>query len=107
MSYRDPERKKAYDRQYSKDSWVVKRTDPFYRLLSNTKHRAKAESVPFDLTADNIPRIPTTCPCCGIALKRKSDGGNWREQPSLDRVYPQRGYVVSNVVWLCRRCNQL
>lgn len=73
-------------------------------VMRNTKHRAKQEGIPFSLTRDDVPPLPATCTSCGVALDRQ---GEWRRQPSLDRLLPHLGYVPGNVAWICRRCNQV
>lgn len=105
MPYKDTDKQKATNRQYAKNRRQrLKETRPWYWLISNAKHRSKLEGVPFNLTEDTLPERPERCPCCGIKFIR---GGAWKEQPSLDRVVPSDGYVIGNVQWLCRRCNQI
>jgi len=70
---------------------------------SNARQRAKRDGVPFEITADGIRNIPDGCQCCGKVMVR---GGEWHEQPSLDKIVPQKGYVPGNTAWICRRCNQ-
>ncbi len=78
----------------------------FRKLFQQAKTRAKNAGVPFDLTQETIPPVPDMCPCCDIMLKRDPKGP-WRNQPSLDRIIPEAGYVLGNIQWLCRRCNQI
>lgn len=68
------------------------------------KGRAKKLGIPFGLTMDNIPPVPDKCPCCRV---RMTADGLWQDCPSLDRIYPENGYVPGNVQWLCRNCNRL
>jgi hypothetical protein len=75
-------------------------------VLRNTKHVAKSLNIPFNLTRDTLPAVPLACPCCEVNLKRDPNGP-WRNQPSLDKIIPEKGYVPDNVQWLCRKCNQL
>lgn len=79
-------------------------SDPLKATWRGVRDSAKKAGVPFNLTLDTIPPIPEYCPCCESPLERK---GPWRNQPSLDRMFPDVGYTQGNVQWLCRRCNQL
>jgi hypothetical protein len=72
------------------------------KMLSGYKHRAALAKVPFDLDESIFPP-PPWCPACGQVLERGREDRN--TSPSLDRIVPERGYVKSNVAWLCQRCN--
>lgn len=72
--------------------------------LHNARQKSKNAGIPFTLTRESMPFLPVSCPCCGVLFQI---GGPWRSQPSLDRIYPEDGYIPRNVHWLCRRCNQL
>ena len=75
-----------------------------HEIRMNARKRARDRGVPFALTLDDLTVPPDRCPCCDRALLRR---GPWSNQPSLDCIYPDRGYIVGNVQWLCRRCNVL
>lgn len=68
------------------------------KILHNAKTRAKAQGLPFNLTIDDII-IPDKCPLLGTTLTR-GDHKRW-EAPehtiSLDKIYPDKGYVKGNV----------
>jgi hypothetical protein len=66
-------------------------------LLSSARSRAKKRNIPFDLTVEDII-IPTHCPILGIELTRNfgKHGGSF-SSASLDRIFPDKGYVKGNI----------
>lgn len=71
-------------------------------MLSAARSRAKAKSLPFNLTADDIS-IPATCPVLHVPLVP----GSGDQAPSLDRIVPSKGYVRGNVIVLSSRANRI
>lgn len=72
-------------------------------MLSAARARAKKVGVPYSLTRENIT-IPEYCPILGIKLER----GPVQERhnsPSLDRIYPELGYIPGNVSVISYRAN--
>lgn len=67
--------------------------------------RAERLGLPFDLTEEDI-EIPLRCPVLGLPLAI-SDGRPSANSPSLDRIYPERGYVRGNVLVVSMRANEL
>lgn len=74
-------------------------------MLHNAKLRAKQLNVPFSLQPCHI-RIPETCPVLGIPLFR-GVGKSGPNSPSLDRIYPAKGYTATNVAVISQRANQI
>lgn len=76
--------------------------------LKAARKRAKRDGVPFALTPETVPSVPSFCPVFGIEMKRSlgSRGGS-AESPSLDRVCPNKGYVPNNVQWVSYRANSM
>lgn len=74
-------------------------------MLRRVKHRAKHQSLPFDLTLPDII-IPTHCPILNIRL-RVSANKLTDNSPSLDRVIPSLGYVRGNVIVISMRANRI
>jgi hypothetical protein len=72
------------------------------------KRRALKKRVPFDLSIDHLADIfpkDGVCPALGLPMV-------WGDQdrhtsPSLDRIVPEKGYVVGNVRWLSQLANQI
>lgn len=74
-------------------------------LFSAAKTRSKRFDVPFNIQEFNIV-IPELCPILGIPLKRE-EGKRTDASPSLDRIIPERGYVVGNIAVISDRANRL
>jgi hypothetical protein len=88
---------------------VRARTDPSYkpkRLFTSIRGRAKKKGIPFNLTREDIPDIPSTCPVLGIPMTL-SGPPNSPGLASLDRVIPKLGYIKGNVEIMSFRANTL
>ena len=75
--------------------------------LRAAKHRAKASSLPFDIDTDYLLSVfpqDAKCPVLGIDLVWGLADGR-TNSPSLDRVFPELGYVRGNVQWISDRAN--
>lgn len=128
MAYKLAEDRKEYNRQYhlkNKEriqervkSWYKENRDlrKDYRetykdkannriLISEAKSRAKANSIPFDLEADDVC-IPEFCPVLKVPLK-VGVGKAGPFSPSLDRIDPNLGYVKGNVQVISLRANRM
>lgn len=112
------EKRKIYAREYAKDYY---RNNPdkvnYLRnsgniddykkyLLTACKTRAKASGVPFFLEPEDID-IPEYCPALGIKLSLTNSPENKDTSPSLDRFYPEKGYVKGNVRVISFRANRI
>lgn len=77
-------------------------------IWSRTKARAKRANIPFELTRSDISNmtIPITCPVLGIPL-RQERGKRTDNSLSIDRIDPNLGYTVDNVVFVSWRVNWL
>ena len=84
---------------------VWKNAHPSYDMWTNAKVRAKQNSLPFDLTLEDII-IPEVCPMLGIPIFRgtleHSDNS-----PTLDKIIPSKGYVRGNVWVISMRANRI
>lgn len=82
-----------------------RKTCPEYILYHKAKNRAKKRKLPFNIEIDDII-IPNTCPILHIKLERNS---RYRGEntPSLDRIYPEKGYVKGNVQVISWRANRI
>lgn len=72
-------------------------------MLYNAKRRAQLAGVPFDLTYEDM-RWDDTCPCCGKEYVLGEAHRN--NSPSIDKLIPERGYVLDNIVFCCSTCNR-
>lgn len=77
-----------------------------YKLWTSARLRASKSKLPFDLSWEDIPEIPKTCPVLNIELKYGTRGC-CSNSPSLDKIIPERGYVKGNIRVINHRANQL
>ena len=76
-------------------------------MYYNAKKRAKDKGVPFEITREDIV-VPTHCPILGIKLERGIGARNYVDtSPSLDRIVPEKGYVVGNIAVISMRANRI
>ena len=69
--------------------------------------RAKKRGLPYDQDPSGLV-LPDFCPVLSIPLKYSERRGRpASDSPSLDRVVPQRGYVISNLRVISWRANVL
>jgi hypothetical protein len=77
--------------------------------VRNARYRAKAASVPFDLTAEDLHELwdeqNGNCYWFGVPMGVDPDRPYHPCTPSLDRVAPELGYVFGNVVWASLAAN--
>lgn len=94
--YRVDEARKAKDKR-ERDRLEV--------LIRGAKSRAKISGYPFDITRDDI-YVPDTCPVLNIPLVWGQDERS-DHSPSLDKFYPEKGYVKGNVRVISFLANRL
>lgn len=75
----------------------------FYR---GAKGSAKKRGIPFSITLDDMPEIPTHCPVFGFPLEMTLKGNSPRA-PSLDRIDTTKGYEPGNIEFISWRANYL
>jgi hypothetical protein len=81
------------------------------RAFQNAKDRARRRGVPFlfhDWT--ELPEIPDHCPIFGMLFAQrttKKHGGFNPSSPSLDCIWPSRGYGPGLVVWVSAKANTM
>ena len=84
-------------------------------LSSSARKRAKEKNIPIDLDFISMPNIvdwlksQPRCECCNVefSIGIKNGKGQLPNSPSLDKFYPEKGYVKGNVHLICMRCNAL
>jgi hypothetical protein len=81
----------------------------FYSWAQAIKQRAHEKGVPYDLDADFLQELlPKKCPVLGVELRRKTTrADNAAFSPTVDRIFPDRGYVRDNVIIVSRRANNI
>ena len=78
-----------------------------YRILCNTKKRAKQKGINFELKIEDIPKIPKYCSVLKIEIKENKVSSPLDSSPSLDRINPKLGYVKGNVRIISNRANRI
>lgn len=80
------------------------------KIIATARKRARKENIPFSLTPDDI-HIPKYCPLLGIKLRSNytgiPTGTASHNSPSLDRIYPDKGYIPGNVIVISHRANTI
>lgn len=98
---RDKERER--NKKYKRDG-----KGHFHSWANAIKERAKRKNVPCDIDADFLQEImPTHCPVLGTELRRGTGRSSLPCSPTLDRIFPDRGYVRDNVIVVSKRANQI
>ena len=93
------EYKNNYLRQWNKEH--QERT-----MIMAARKRAKRLGLTFNLTPEDIV-IPDNCPILGTPIKRNVGSGYWPDNPSLDRIVPEDGYVPENIRVISNRANRI
>ena len=81
-------------------------------MCSRLKRQSKAKDVPFNLTDKYLIEIfpkDFICPVLGIEMVWGDGEGKGPAMlsPSLDKLFPQKGYVKGNVHWMSMRANYI
>jgi hypothetical protein len=84
-----------------------KKNDIRYVMWCSASKRAKIKNIPFAILPTDIPEIPSLCPVLGIELKQSKDKYNLDASPSLDKIEPQKGYVLGNIRIISHKANKL
>jgi hypothetical protein len=99
----------SYKHGYSKRENGNKR-NKIYTLMLGAKVRAKKHKLPFDLDMEYLQKlgIPEICPVLGIPISIEAiDGFKTPNSPSIDKFYPELGYVKGNVQFISWKANNL
>jgi hypothetical protein len=93
------------------EGWVNLETYFFNETFNSAATRAKKNNLPFNLTKEYLKSIRTdNCPIFNTPLtwhrigKGKKNNNN---APSLDRIIPEYGYIIGNVVYISKLANQI
>ena len=91
---------------------VKEKVDPrdykIWVMTGSSRGRAKKEGLPYDIDEEYLKNlgVPEVCPVLGIPLDWNSDKTS-DNSPSLDKFYPDKGYVKGNVQIVSYRANRL
>lgn len=82
------------------------------RFFSNARCRAKKNNLPFNLTIEYLESIAyDACPIFKIPFEWGQSGlgkGKTKQNcPTLDRIIPDKGYIVGNVAFISSRANRI
>lgn len=77
-----------------------------YQMWLAAKQRAKKAGLQFSLRLEDVV-IPEVCPVLGTPFMRGRHGKTNPESPSLDRMFPERGYIPSNIRVISHKANTI
>ncbi len=97
------EKVNAKNRERFDPNAISKTTE--YKMLARAKNRAKKNNLPFNLELGDIV-IPDICPLLGIKIK-STEVRNSPNNPSLDKIIPEKGYIKGNIWIISNRANTL
>ena len=61
----------------------------------------------FNLSLDDIPEIPDSCPVLGIKIRENDTNAPLDSSPSVDRIDNTKGYVKGNIRIISNRANRI
>ena len=102
--------RRLYKCKKCEDKWQKDKRDkkPWWRLNIMAKGRSKKYNLPYNITEEYLKSIwpkDNKCPVLGTVFK--SGKTNKHQLPTLDKIYPQKGYVKGNVAVISFRANQI
>ena len=103
--------KTGYDyrcKKCKKDIASYKRTEDYFgSYICIKRSECKIKGIPFNLTKEYLKSIWTgICPISGVSLSHNK-GSHHSNSAHLDRVDPNGGYTIGNVVWISGRMNRI
>lgn len=103
--YRNRDVNREKSRQYYNSR---KRLHPEIFICGDAKKRAKLQGLEFDLTREFVRGLfppDGKCPVLGSMLDFEGHGNS--NTPTLDRLFPHKGYVKGNVAIISMRANRI
>ena len=95
-------RKKAYERKKRRNrDQRLRAAGDVTSILRQRRTKATQRGLVFELTAETLPPIPTTCPVFKVPF------GTHVGPPQLDRIDNSKGYVPGNVQWISGLANRI
>jgi hypothetical protein len=104
-AYADPVRGAVLRERVRANMTRLRIEAPARMMLTAVRAKCKRLAIPFNLELADIV-IPLHCPVLGIEL-RKGDGAITNNSPSLDRIYPAKGYTKGNVLVVSHLANRI
>jgi len=98
--------------KHTKDQrrWVTKNPKQQWAVYArrDARKRAHKKGLPFNLTTVYIRTLMTDkCPIFGTDFRYGQNRGVQPTSPSLDRIRPELGYVVGNVIIISSKANSI
>lgn len=76
-------------------------------ILTRIRVKCRKDKIPFNLELKDII-IPEFCPVLGLKLQKSDIQGNpLPSSPSVDRIFPDKGYVKGNIAIISFRANRI
>lgn len=112
---RDRRCKSCKKEQYLKRRTASRGKKDLDRMLlerwHGAKERAITRDIPFSLTIDYIKSLwdaqKGKCALSGIDMTYIFNSGRIPTNVSIDKIYPDLGYVTGNIQLVCMACNQI
>ncbi len=94
-----------YERWYDEQDWHYRH---IYSTMMRMRRRAKKEGLPATVTEQYLLDIfPQDKKCPILQLELVWGGEHPDNNPSLDKIKPELGYVEGNVAWMSSRANRI
>lgn len=76
--------------------------------VNSARSRAKEKGFPFNITVEYILSItPDVCPVFGVDFDFAGTGRIRPESPSIDKIIPEKGYVMGNIAVISMKANSI
>ena len=92
--------KRWFDKNKTDIEWRKK------KIYNITRNRANRKNIPFEIEYSDI-EWPTHCPVFGVELEYTSLDKAKFNSASIDKIFPELGYVKGNVKIISHRANWL
>jgi hypothetical protein len=80
----------------------------FSAYCRTKKSECKRKGIEYNLTPEYLESIWTgVCPIFNVPIERASHGRGSHHSAHLDRLDPNKGYVIGNVSWISGRANRI
>lgn len=78
------------------------------QVCRTKKSECKRKGIEYNLTPEYLESIWTgVCPIFNVHIERASHGRGSHHSAHLDRLDPNKGYVIGNVSWISGRANRI
>jgi len=95
---------------YFREFWINAEDSNMSILLKDCRRTAKEKNLPFDINLEYLRSIKVDkCPIFDTVFEwdRMGEGYNTDQVPSLDKFYPELGYVKGNVAFISLKANRI